>query len=548
VPLAGSKCRRPSVQSRRRLGTAAIAAISALCIGLVLAACSGGSSSGGSSGRGGTLTVAVIDDLRSADNILVGSTTNDRAILGSTVYDPLFSTDENAQPVPALALGATPSDDAKTWTITLRQGVKFTNGKDFTAKDVKANFEAFKKPESAYAPVLETLTSIDVVDDHTVVFHLSKPNPRLTADMTETMFIADLDARKSGQLLDPAEIPVGTGPYKWESREPGTSITFSANKDYWRGQPPLGKVVFKGITDSQSATLALQNGEVDMIANNVSMQTLPSLKSDPKYKVLTVAGSNLYMAYTNFEKTRRGQYTDGDKVHQGLLYLANAHAILPGLIGDFGTLGNQPVPPWQPGNDPNLQPYPYDKAKGMQLLAEGGIPRGGDIRLLAASDKPFLCQWATLMQSNLKDLGYNATLDCQDGDVIPAAITKYDWDLLFWTNSGRATAATLYEQRWGVAPTLPQPDDTNTMRDYDVQAMIDEMTGTLDQAKYTDLGAKIADRVVTTNAALIPGYFQSVYMVAGPRVTGLDHVSPITYYGMLYNAMDRVSVSDGTGA
>jgi peptide/nickel transport system substrate-binding protein len=122
------------VQSRRRLGTAAIAAISALCIGLVLAACGGGSSSGGSSGGGGTLTVAVIDDLRSADNILVGSTTNDRAILGSTVYDPLFSTDENAQPVPALALGATPSDEAKTWTITLRQGVKFTNGKDFTAR------------------------------------------------------------------------------------------------------------------------------------------------------------------------------------------------------------------------------------------------------------------------------------------------------------------------------------------------------------------------------------------------------------------------------
>ena len=262
-----------------------------------------------------------------------------------------------------------------------------------------------------------------------------------------------------------------------------------------------------------------------------------------RIKILHAEGSYFFQAYNNFEKARRGGYTDGDKVHLGLALLANAQDIVPGLIGAFGTAATQPIPSWQDGFSPDLKPYAYDEARGKQMLTEGGIPPGGTIRMLAVKDRPYLCQWATAFQSNLKQLGYDAQLDCQESAVIPAAVTKYDWDLLFWATSGRATAATMYDQRWGVAPTLPEPDDTNTLRDYDLQGLIDKMIAALDPKEYTDLGAQIAERVVKTDSAVIPGYFQDVYMISGPRVQGLT-VSPLAYYGILYNAMGKVTVTD----
>jgi peptide/nickel transport system substrate-binding protein len=520
--------------------------VAVLAVSLLgLSGCSG-SSDGGSSNGDNTLTVATINDLRDSDNIVLGSAANDRVLMGSTVYDPLFSTDEKANAAPALALSAESSPDAKTWTLKLREGVQFSNGKPFTSKDVKANFDAFMDPDNAssFLSNLSNVDSIDIPDDFTVVFNLKGPDARFTANMVETMFIADLDARKSPPLLEPGEVPIGTGPYKWDSRETGSSVTFVPNESYWRGTPPLGKVVFKGITDPQAATLALQTGEVDIIANNPSIPSLPDLENDPDISILKAEGSYFFQAYTNFEKARRGGYTDGDKVHLGLALLANAQEIVPGLIGAFGTVATQPIPSWQEGFSEATQPYAYDEARGKQMLTEGGIPPGGTIRMLAVKDRPYLCQWATAFQSNLKELGYDAQLECQESAVIPAAVTKYDdWDLLYWATSGRATAATMYDQRWGVAATLPEPDDTNTLRDYDLQALIDKMIAALDPNEYRQLGAQIAERVVKTDAAVIPGYFQDVYMISGPRVQGMT-VSPLAYYGILYNAMGKVTVTN----
>ncbi len=512
-------------------------------VGLTLAAC--GESSSPSANGEKRIVIAVYDDLLDPDNILLGSTASDRVMMGSTVYDPLFTADENADMQPALATEATASEDAKTWTITLRDDVTFTNGKKFTADDVKANFEAFMEPDNASSFIsnLAAVESIDVVDEQTVVFNLNAPDARFPANMIDTMFIADLDARDSGELLGAEEVPVGTGPYQWASRKPGTSVSFKPNPDYWRGKPPLTDVEFRVIPDPQVAALALQKGEVDVVANNVAVQSLPALEKDPNIQIMRAEGSYFFQAYLNFEKARRGEYGDPDKVHLGLAYLADADNIVPPLIGAFGTRATQPIPSWQDGYSADVQPYEYDEELGKRLLAEGGIPEGGDIYLLAIADRPYMCDWATATQSNLQQLGYNVKLSCQESEVIPAEITKYTWDELFWTTSGRATAATMYDQRWGVAATLPEPDDTNTLRDYGLQKLIDKMKATLDDQEYADLGRQIAERVVRTDAAVIPGYFQDVYMLANKRVTGLV-ASPLGYYPLLYNAMGVVDVAD----
>jgi peptide/nickel transport system substrate-binding protein len=513
-------------------------------------ALSGCNFSSGSDEADGTITIATRDDLLDADNVTLGGTANDRTIMGSTVYDALFTTDRDGNAAPALAKEATSSPDAKGWTMTLQEGVKFSNGKDFTANDVKANFDAFMNPDNAstYLPNLANVDSIEVVDDHAIAFNLKTPDARFPEQMMDTMYIADLDARKTpGGTLEPGEVPIGTGPYKWRSRQEGTSLTFEKNADYWRGEPPLQTAEFKVIHEPEQAALALETGEADVIVNNVPVQSLPKLREDPNIQVLHAEGSYFFQGYMNFEKARRGGYGDPDKVHQGLAYLANAQAIIPPLIGDFGSLATQPIASWQLGYSDKVQPFEYDEAKGVQLLAEGGINKGDPIRLLAGGSRPYLCEWATDTQSNLKRLGYDAQLQCLANEVIPAETTKYEWDMLFWTTSGRATAATMYEQRWGMDLTLPEPDDTYTLRDPELQTLIDKMRATLDDREYAELGGQIAERIVRTDTAVVPGYFQDVYILARSNVKGLV-ASPTQYYGLLYNAMDKVTMDAPTSS
>jgi peptide/nickel transport system substrate-binding protein len=512
--------------------------LGALVVTLVVtAASSAATRNESSSSASGTLTIATIEDVRSPDNIKEGGTTTDKLMMGSTVYEPLFTTGKSTELQPALALSAKANKAYTTWTVALRHNVKFSNGKRFTAADVKANFDAFQSSAiaSTFVGDLANVAAVTVTNPYTVQFQLKLPDAHFPQVTEDTMFIADLSARANPPLLAPGEIPVGTGPYKWSARSPGSSVTFEPNPFYWRGKPPIAKVVFQVITNGQNAVLALQKGEVDMVANYVPPQTLPALKADKNIRIVARQGSTEYHAFTNFEK----DYKNAKSVHQGLQYLMNTAVVIPKLIGDFGPVATQPVPRWQAGNDPKLKSLPFDTAKGQQLLADGGIPKGGTIKLLALTDRPYLCDWATATQSQLRALGYNAQLDCQPSAVAPTQVKKYDWDLLFWRNSGRALAGITYQQRWGVA--VANRTDTYTLKDPTLQKIIEQMAATVDPKKYAALGAQAARRIVVTNAADIPGYFDEAYFPIQKRVKGFV-LSPMTWYGILYNAINKVTV------
>jgi peptide/nickel transport system substrate-binding protein len=487
----------------------------------------------------GTLTIATEEDVRSADNILEGGTTTDKVMMESTVYDPLFTTGRQTQVEPALALKATASNGFKTWTLALRQNVHFTDGKLFTSKDVKENFDAFTNPKngSSFVGDLSNVASTAVVGKYGFRFTLKLPDAHFPSILEDTMYMSDLDARKTKQLLSPGEVPIGTGPYKWSSRVPGSSVTFVPNTAYWRGKPPLSKVVFDVIPDGQAAVIALQRGEVDMIANYVPPQSLKDLRSDPNIVLKATSGSTEYHAYLNMRKS----YSNAHDVHLGLEYLMNSKVLIPKIIGDFGPTASQPIPQWQVGNDPKLKPYPYDPAKGESLLAAGGIPKGGTIHLLAILDRPHLCDWATAVQSQLKSLGYDAQLQCLPSASLPPTMVQYQWDLLFYRNSGRALASIDYAQRWGLS-IAKAGNDSYTLQDATLQALIDKMNATVDQKKYAALGAQVADRIVQTDAADAPGYFDAVFYPVRKRVKGFV-LSPITWYGLLYNAIDKVTVT-----
>ena len=518
----------------------------ALLLSLAMVTTGCGSSEGNLSAPG-TLTIAVQADLRTPDNILNNSP-DDKLILGSTVYDSLFTINKDVNIEPDLALAATPSVDLKTWNVTLREGVKFTNGKAFTADDVKVNFDSFLNPDNGAGlhDQLANISATEVVNPQEVRFILKAPDGNLPASLSDVsgVFIADIAARGGPQLLPNGQPPIGTGPYKWADRQSGSSVTFERNDEYWRGQPPLTSVVFRVIPDSQVASLALENGEIDLMTNYVAPDSVPRLKSDPKLTVLSTPGSTFYNGWFNFEKDRRGGYGDFEKIREGLTHVLNQEEIVPEVIGDYGTYSPQPIPPWQPGNDPAIKSPPYDPETGKRLLAEGGIPEGGTIKILSW-DAPYACDWGLAEQSQLKSLGYNAEFNCVASELAPAETTKYDWDLLIGRTSGRPTAAVFLNQRWSMEIADPS-DDYYTLRDPELQTIIDKMNLSTDPAEYDKLGKEASRRIVVTDIAIAGGYFENAYLVANKKVQGLV-INPMVYSDILYGADGPVSIGAPSG-
>lgn len=485
---------------------------------------------------GGTLTVALHTDVRELDAINARVQV-DKLVLGSTVYDPLFQTDQNGNPVPALATGAEPSADAREWTFHLREGVTFHNGKPFTAEDVKKTIEAIKDPARAsnMAGDLANIKAVAVVDDHEVKIMLERPDGQLPGLFTEFVFITDMDDHRPGH-------PIGTGPYAWEQRIAGDRITFARFENHWRGKPPLDRVIFRIIPDAQVAALELQAGGVDIVPTNLSPDFLPVLRADPNITLYEMQGSTVYHAYLNFEKARRGGYKDDQAFREGMAHLWNAQALVPPIIGDFGTLASQWIPPWQAGHDPSIEPWVYDPEKGKALLAQAGVEEGDPIDLFVWI-QPHNCNHAMAFASQLTELGYDPKVTCLQPTVALQALQSYDWDLLFVSMSGRTNAYQNFRDRWRMSLAPNPPNDVWTMRDQALEDIINQMGATADQEEYVRLAQRAGQIVAKEKIGMLPAYWENVRVAVNKRVRGIE-VSPLTYYGFLMNMMTTVWLAD----
>jgi peptide/nickel transport system substrate-binding protein len=349
--------------------------------------------------------------------------------------------------------------------------------------------------------------------------------------------MGDMNARARMGAAAWAQHPIGTGPYQWSSRTIGDNLTFTRYNGYWRGRPPLDKVVFKIIPDPTVATLALKNGDVDVLTNSIDTQALPSLRK--KFRVLSAPSNTLYQAFLNFGTPRASTYKNVLAFHQGLAYLFNAQAIVPKIIGAFGVYTDQPLPTWQAGHDPNLKPYPYNPAKAKQLLTQAGYPPGSTL-IFVVRNAPELCPVATAIQSQIQQVGYKVNLTCSDADEAGTG-PNYNWDVVFTRTSGRVSASVFFNDRW--RRSLAQAkDDYYTYQNAKMEAMLDQLQAQTDPKKSAAIARQVSDIIVRTGVADIPLYFPNTWVVADKKVVGLK-LSPLGWQSMLFNSYTTVHLS-----
>ncbi|WP_420366767.1 ABC transporter substrate-binding protein [Curtobacterium sp. L3-7] len=255
------------VQKTRRIGALA----GAVAVLLTLTACtgSGTSSADATPENGGTLTYASGDAEPTCLDPHVGGN-YPQALLASQYIEELVGLDDG-EPTPALATKWTTSDDGKTLTFTLRQGVSFTDGTPFDAAAVVRNIEHVQDPTTASSTgylALQSIQKATATDDHTVTLSLSRPDSALLESFSQAWVGMESPKALDRSQKENCESPVGTGPFEITNWEHGDRVTLVQNKDYWgKTKPRLDGISWRFIPDSTSRYAALQSGQVDVIDN-----------------------------------------------------------------------------------------------------------------------------------------------------------------------------------------------------------------------------------------------------------------------------------------
>lgn len=392
-----------------RTARRASAVTAILAAGLALAACSGTSTGGGPSTntKNDAITVAYADGGTSIDPPATYGGTGLSILLYS--YDMLVKYKvENGKFVPGeydpdVATSWTTSQDGLTWTFKLRSDVKFHSGNPLTADDVKYSFD-----RGSYATLWQVANYKDteVVDDHTVAVHLSKPNPSFLNYVAQGAFgiIDKAEAEKHGDTKEQATYlathSLGSGPYILDSWDSSSEAKLHAAPDYWGDAPKIKNVTMRFIPELATQIQQLKSNDIQLIYG-VPVQDIDDLRSTKSLVVEEYQSATAnFLALNN-----KSDVFDDVKVRQAIAYATPYDDIIKTALLGHGVRDQSPLSVLTPGYDASASPYDYDLAKAKELLAESDQPDGFTFTALVANSNTLGIQSAALMQEAYAKIG-----------------------------------------------------------------------------------------------------------------------------------------------
>ncbi len=303
---------------------------------------------------------------------------------------------------PDLAESYSVSDDGKTYTFKLRDGLKFHNGRAVTAADVKYSIErsvnpATQSPGGGYFSAIAgyddmvggkatELSGIAAPDDKTVVITLTRPDATFLHLMAINFayVVPKEEVEKAG--ADWGKKPVGTGAFKFVEWAPGQRLTLERNKDYFRqGVPYLDKLTFEFGQDPTVAVLKLKNGEIDIVGDGIPPAQFAEIMADAANKELVAVGEQLHTGYVTMNVT--APPFDNVKVRQAVNMAIDKERITR-MINNRGKPASQALPPAMPGYNTEQKGYAFDPEGAKKLLAEAGHPDGFATEIYAMNVDP----------------------------------------------------------------------------------------------------------------------------------------------------------------
>ena len=448
------------------------------------------------------------------------------------IGETLFKFDDSMTPQPWLAESAE-TEDYTTWVVTLKEGIKFSDGCDLTAEKVAASFQRMfdegpngsSTPEK-YVPYETQITADN--DANTLTFVLPKANQNFLGNLCYPVSeIVDVEHTE-----DWSNGVIGTGPYKVASFADQVGYEMVKNENYYE-DVPYDKVNIMFMGDASAKAMALQNGQVDLVENITNVSDIQTLQNDENYTVDIATGVRCGFAWINFNGI-----LGNDTLRKAMLMGIDYDTICQSnTIGGLYTAGFSILPSTLDYGYENLtNPYAYDPDAAAAMLDEAGIVDndgdgireldGQNINLTFVSyENRLLNDFSDAFTLYLSELGIGVTAEYGSSDDQWSKLVagQYDLNNNNWTTVGSGDP-TDYLANWyskAEANYCGYASD-----EYD--ALYEELQTEFDQEKRKEIIQQLQQILVNDAVAIVDGYYNSSMIYS--KNVGYAHIHTADYY------------------
>jgi peptide/nickel transport system substrate-binding protein len=484
---------------------------------------------------GGPFVIALGDNIRTIDPI--GSPSVDAASerIRTLLFNSLVKKDEKFDYVGELASDIKRSDDNLTFTFTLRDGVKFHDGRAFTAADAKYTLDlvfssTFAKSASFYEGTGDArksyIKSVEAPDARTLVITTTKPWTGLLPNLVPVAIIP------RDSYAQQKDHPLGTGPFKFMSYDSSQQVLdLQANPDYWDGPPHIPVMRVRVIADTNALQAELRSGRVDIapLPTSLSPDAVNQLGQDPKLQVLQFTGSNVYVLTFNCSQP---PLSDA-RVRQAIAHAIDRESMIRDLLRGQAKVAHSILPEESWAYSPGTT-YPFDPALAKRLLDDAGLkdPDGDGPQMRFA--KPLVYKvsgsnvagkaYAGVIQNYLKNVGIPVTIETAELNTLFDELRRGNFQIFYGQWVGGNQDPIFYKDLFA---TSEIPTETRASRNRsrysnkDLDARIDEAINTFDREKAKELYRHIQE-IISRDVPVFPLWYQANIVIARKGVGNIE--------------------------
>jgi peptide/nickel transport system substrate-binding protein len=384
--------------------------------------------------RGGTVHVVVQPE---PPMLMQGLNQNGPTnMVAGNIYESLLRLDEKLNAMPSLAKSWDISADSKVYTFTLQTGVKWHDGKPFTADDVVFSLDKFlREVHPRWRGIANAqVEKIEKVDDAAVRITLKQPfGPLLLSmEVASAPIIPKHLYEGTDYRANPANnTPIGTGPFMLKEWKKGSYIHLVRNPDYWlKDSPRLDEIYYQIIPDASARAVAYATGKVDVLTGgSVDARDAVRLAKMPGTCV-TTKGWEMFAPHAWVAVNHRNPLLANKQFRQGLMHAIDRNFGRDVVWDGVGKLPTGPISSKTRFYSGDVKKYEFSPAKAKELIAASGY-KGEPIKLLGLPYGEVWTRWSETIKQNLADVGVNVQVENTDVPGWTARVGNFDFDLTF---------------------------------------------------------------------------------------------------------------------
>ena len=422
---------------------------------------------------------------------------------GLVAIDPM-----TLEAVPALAERVDASEDALTYRVTLREGLRFSDGSAIDADDVRATYESIQTSHSRFADNYARIARIDTPDARTIVFTLRAPHAPFLTDLEMPIVRAE-DAGVHLHLGD--AVVASSGPYALATQG-ARVIDLDGRDDFYAGRPMRASLRFVVIHDENTRALRMLGGAGDLALASIPPLLIPMFERDPRFVVRTADGTGT--VYLGIE-TEHGVLADV-RVRRAIAMALDRVAIADGKYEGLASVAESWIPEGHWASDPSARIAPFDPDQARALLDEAGVPPGTRWVLRCSSDRTRVST-ANAMAAMLADVGVDVEVRPSETGILLADLDGGRFDLALMALPELFEPHTM--GRFFDSHSIPgEGGGANRwrFRSPDLDAALARGVATLDRTERTAAYAEV-QQVLARELPVIPIVHERVTLVATAR-------------------------------